>query len=250
LNSLDPPDELLTNIHIRKVSYNHHSYCSSLDKIIDEDYDVVVQQLRGDSTKSIEDYVLRIRTQEQELDKLSNDATKKARRVQGGKSYESPGSNSGKIPSIPNFILHKVQTSSVNRDLVLWLGIYNSEGRTIHTDELTTLKEDGDKRKRDDNSVGSNHNPPPGRGGKYRGGRGGCRKARRTKMSTTGTPSQDISRVSLKDPGENEGSDDTGDESDIGDKPPTRTSNKKNEAKSRSKKSGKSSKKKRRNPVI
>jgi hypothetical protein len=202
-------------------------------------------------TKTFKDYVLRICTREQELDKLGNDVTKKARRVQGGKGYESSGSSSGEIPSIPNFILHKIQPSSVKRDLVLWRGIYNSEGRMIRTtDELTTPKEDGDKRKRDDDSIGSNTKPPPGRGGKYHGGRGGGKKARRTKTSTTGTPSQDISRVSLKDPGENEGSDDTGDDSDIENKPPTRTSNKKNEAKLRGKKSRKISKKKRRNPVI
>jgi hypothetical protein len=29
LNSLDPPDLLLTNIHIRKVLYSNHSYCLS-----------------------------------------------------------------------------------------------------------------------------------------------------------------------------------------------------------------------------
>jgi hypothetical protein len=75
-------------------------------------------------------------------------------------------------------------------------------------------------------------------------------KSRHTKTSTTGTPGLDIStRVSLKDPDTNEGSDDTGDESDNEDKPPTSTPDKYDGAKLRGKKS-RNSKKEQHNQVI
>jgi hypothetical protein len=90
---------------------------------------------------------------------------KKARRFKKDESQE-PGTSDGKIPSIPNHGLDRVRPKSTKRDLVLWQGIWNREGRIIRTDELTEPSSDKDqnvdgKTKRihdDDSSVGSNPN--------------------------------------------------------------------------------------------
>jgi hypothetical protein len=53
----------------------------SLEKITDDDYDFVIQQLKGETTLTFEQYVLRIRTREQQLESTAGKATKaKARR--------------------------------------------------------------------------------------------------------------------------------------------------------------------------
>jgi hypothetical protein len=103
-----------------------------LDQIVDEDYDVTKQQLTGDSTTTFHQCVLRIRTREQDLLKEGTDSLKKARQFKKTEEPESKGEGtSGKIPSIPGYILYKIKPEKVKKDLIRWRGIYNSEGRII-----------------------------------------------------------------------------------------------------------------------
>jgi aminopeptidase-like protein len=53
-----------------------------LDKITDDNYDVVIQQLKGETSLTFDQCVLRVRTREQELESSANKATKaKSRRT-------------------------------------------------------------------------------------------------------------------------------------------------------------------------
>jgi hypothetical protein len=64
-----------------------------LEKITDNEYDVVIQQLKGETTLTFDQCVSRIRTREQELESCTNKATKaKARRTKTGDEKDKPSS--------------------------------------------------------------------------------------------------------------------------------------------------------------
>jgi hypothetical protein len=222
-----------------------------LDGIEDDDYDVAVQNLRSDSSKTFHDAVLRIRTREQELLKSQRDATSKARRATTSKSgtTQRPSSSAGEkaIPSIPDWLLKSIKPDNVRRDLIRWRGIWNSEARHLTADEKTeksnSNSEKGNKsskRQQDDGSVGSGTNRHSDKNKKQK-----TKKSRRTKTSTSGLSS--TPHVKIKDDDDSSDDDSTGSEDE---------SNQKSKSQSKSKNSkgsnGKHKKKKkvRYNPVI
>jgi hypothetical protein len=70
-----------------------------LEKITDDDYNVVMQQLKGETALTFDQCVLRIRTREQELESSANKATKaKARRTKTGDDKDKLSSN--QVPKI------------------------------------------------------------------------------------------------------------------------------------------------------
>ena len=213
-----------------------------LDQIEDEDYDVVVQYLRGDSTKTFEECVQRIRSREQELERLSKDSTSKARRVtppSGGKVAGNSKSKDTLIPLFPTCLLNTIKSPSIKKDLFKWRGTWNKEGRMIRVDELTGSSESGTKK--DDNSVesdGGSHSKQKSPKKKRK------KKARRTKTSMSGLSDTATPHVKFKDVDDSNDSGDNGDDSDIESQPPTTTKKKRGAKKEATKKKG------RRNPVI
>ena len=131
-----------------------------LDQIINDDYDVVVQQLWGNTMAIFDDCVKRIHSWEQDLLHTQKGVTGKAQCIKDA-SQKDGSIKKAKILLIPSYILHKVQPLNVKRDLIRWHGIYNSEGRTIHSDELTDAK---DKEGLD--LEGSKNGTPPTKKGK------------------------------------------------------------------------------------
>jgi hypothetical protein len=118
-----------------------------LDQILDDDYDVVKQNLQGNSDLAFDDCVRRIRQREQDLQIDAGESLKKARRLNRDdpKPKATDKSSEGKIPSIPNHILYKVKPKNVQRDLVRWRGIWNLEARKIQINELTEPPFEKDK---------------------------------------------------------------------------------------------------------
>ncbi len=104
-----------------------------LDQMLDDDYDVVKQNLQDNSVMAFNDCVKRIRQREQDLQINAGESLKKARRFKQNitKPKATDKYSEGKIPSIPNHILYKVKPKNVQRDLVCWRGIWNSEARII-----------------------------------------------------------------------------------------------------------------------
>lgn len=166
-----------------------------LDGTEDDDYDVAVQNLRSDSTKTFHDAVLRIRTREQELLKSQRDATTKARRASNKNGNDSPMNNktaSGNkiIPSIPGWILHAITPDSARRNLIRWRGVFKDEAQHLRADEATSDNHSPDSKKNnnsnksslskhkksDDNSVGSSKRSHSESGKRQR-----TKKSRRTK---------------------------------------------------------------------
>jgi hypothetical protein len=84
-----------------------------LDQILDDDYDVVKQNLQGDSSLTFYDHVTRIRLREQDLQVDAGENLKnKARRFKKDETKpkaNETASSEGKISSIPNYILYKVK---------------------------------------------------------------------------------------------------------------------------------------------
>ena len=226
-----------------------------LDGIEDDDYDVAVQNLRSDKTKTFQDAVLRIRTREQELLKSQWDSASKARRATStgsGKSSSSQNKSSTvsekQIPSIPDWILRSIKPDNVRRYLIRWRGVWNSEERHLQADERTvagdktTPNKNGKSRRQqsDDNSVGSGNTRHSDKGSNKKQK---TKKSRRTKTSKAGLSS--TPQVYLKDEDDINDDDTSGSEDDSDSKPrPT---------KSTKKKSGKTGAKKKRiryNPVV
>jgi hypothetical protein len=177
-----------------------------LEQILDSDYDVVVQQLRGDDDANFESCVKRIRKWEQDLLRKRTETIGKARRV----DFQSGEQNTeGKhIPSIPSFILHKIEPPSVRKDLIKWRGIYNNEGRQIRPDETSCAT--AKSRRNDVDSDGSTA-PPPAKKGKQNQKQ--KRRVRRALQSPSGLPAASP-RVRFKDDDEKENSD-SGDDGDV-----------------------------------
>jgi hypothetical protein len=220
-----------------------------LDGIEDDDYDVAVQNLRSDSTKTFHDAILRITTSEQELLKSQRDATLKARRASTSNKSSSdstrPGASSADkpIPSIPDWILRSIRPDTARKDVIRWRGVFNAESRHLKADERTVASSDksskGSKRQSDDASVGSSSNRHSDKRKSQK-----TKKSRRTKTSTTGISS--TPHVRLKDEGDDVTSE-SEDDSDSNNKSKS-NSNKKND-----KGTTKNTKKKRKvryNPVI
>jgi len=224
-----------------------------LDGIKDDDYDVVIQHLRGTPNITFQDAIQRIRQREQELLKLGRDATSKARRGAtkpnsgNGNSYASHKTADDKvIPSIPDWILKSIPSHSTRKDLIRWRGVYNSESRHLRADERTpdsssagttgysSNNNNDNKRKSrktkqsdDDASVGS-ENKRRSKTQKKKS----ARSTRRTKTSSTGLNDYVVSKsavpqVHLKS-SEDEDSDNDSDEqeydSDIDTKSPSQPS--------------------------
>jgi hypothetical protein len=189
---------------------------------------------------------------------------KKARRFKKEDSKLQADNPSDKqIPSIPNHVLDRIRPKSSKRDLVLWRGIWNREGRVIRTDELTEPStdnkdphHDGKKRSHDDNSsVGSSHNNRDTditRKGKcFKKKKGRRVKLRRTHTSRRGIPDASVV-VSMKDSDDSSGSDDHDDDSSQSDNDETPNKNKALAKKKKTKSKGKKArrfKRLRRNPV-
>jgi hypothetical protein len=204
-----------------------------LEKIVDEDYDVVCQQLKGDDTKTFEQCVNRIRQREQELE-LSNGTPAKKAKARRNKFDKSP-SSSGDIPSIPASILYKLEPENMRKALIKWRGVWNSEKRHITPEEFPPGNHETDR--------GSNKERE---GGKNRDAKGSKQnkskkpKYRRTTTSTSGI--KDSSPiVSFKDrDDEQEENDTSSDDSESDTTQPDRRS-----ANSKKKKSKKAPKRKR-----
>jgi hypothetical protein len=109
--------------------------------------------------------VRRVWQREQDLRIDAGESLKKARRFKQDdtKPKATEKSSEGKIPSIPSHILYKVKPKNVQRDLVLWRGIWNLEARIIRIGELTEPSAKKDKANgadknhghEDESSVGS-----------------------------------------------------------------------------------------------
>jgi hypothetical protein len=217
-----------------------------LDGIIDEDYDVAVQNLRSDSAMTFKDAVERIRQREQELLRLTREATTKARRTKGkdatGNSSKIYNKHAKAIPSLPDWIL-KSADSKTRRSLIKWRGVYNAEGRHLRANEITDAedkgesKKDSKKRSSDDGSVGSSTNRRSEKT-KKKG-----RQSRRTKTTIAGLGDGSTPRVHLKSEDEYDDSDSEDSEYDSDSKPKAKKSN------TPKSKTMKGAKKNRRNPA-
>ena len=204
-----------------------------LDGIEDDDYDVAVQNLRSDSTKTFHDAVLRIRTREQELLKSQRDATSKARRASTGGNKSSsdtrPGGSSSSttekpIPSIPDWLLRSIKPDTARKDLIRWRGVFNSESRHLKADERTVANTDSknskSKRHSDDSSVGSGYNRHSDKKKCQK-----TKKSRRTKTSTSGISS--TPHVRIKDDDDDNSTSES--EEDANDKPKSKSNIKRRE---------------------
>ncbi len=96
----------------------------------DEDYDVVCQQLKGDGTKTFDQCVNRICKREPELEKAHQN------------KFDKAPSSSGDIPSIQGYILYKVELEHIQKAIIKWRGVWNSEQRHITSDEFSSGKQD------------------------------------------------------------------------------------------------------------
>jgi hypothetical protein len=236
-----------------------------LDGIKDDDYDVVIQHLRGTPNITFQDAIQRIRSREQELLKLGRDVTSKARRNQktNGSGYNSSTRNKTSddkpaIPSIPDWLLQSIPSHSTRKDFIRWRGLYNAESRHLRADERTPSTDSGttlNKNKsrktkhqsEDDTSVGSENKR---RSKKHKK----TTKSRRTKTSSTGLNDYNsvsrsvVPQVHLKssDEDDNDASDEQEEyDSDIDNKSTSKTSKKQQRnKKTRKLKIG------RRNPVV
>jgi hypothetical protein len=107
-----------------------------------------------------DDCVKRVRQREQELGMDVDKTLKKARRFKKDDSKPQADTPSDKqIPSISNHVLDRIRPNSSKRDLVLWRGIGNREGKVIQTHELMEPANDnkdphhgGKKRSHNDDS--------------------------------------------------------------------------------------------------
>ena len=219
-----------------------------LDGIEDDDYDVAVQNLRSDSTKTFHDAVLRIRSREQELLKSQRDATTKARRATNNNSGHDTKSSSGDkvIPSIPDWILRSIKPDAARKDLIRWRGVYNSEARHLRADEATSgASFDKHKKKSkqpDDASVGSGRNRHSDSNKRQK-----TKKSRRTKTSSSGLSA--TPQVHLKDEDDEDDISLSGSEDDSSIDPKPKSKGKISKSKSK-KGSKRANKKVRFNPVI
>ena len=109
-----------------------------LDQIKDNDYDVVKQQLQGDTSIDFDTCVKRIRSREQDLstDEKTEEKGRARRFVRKGGNVNSNKSDGakrkydvpeGKIPSIPGYILYKIKPEDFRIDLIQWRGMYNDK---------------------------------------------------------------------------------------------------------------------------
>jgi hypothetical protein len=228
-----------------KLETKHKGYTAEakltkfLDGIEDDDYDVAVQSLRSDKTKTFQDTVLRIRTREQELLKSQRDATSKARRAtSSGSGTKSTSANKSstvsekQIPSIPNWILRSIKPDNVRRDIIRWRGVWNLEEGHLQASEKTaagdnskstTRKKTGSSNKRkqsDVNSVGSGNNRHSEKSKRQKTKQSGRTKTSKIRLSST-------PQVYLKDE-DDEDNDTSGSEYDSDSKPQTTKSSKKN----------------------
>ena len=206
-----------------------------LEKITDDDYDVVIQQLKGESTITFDQCVSRIRTREQELESSANKAAKaKARRTNTGDDKDKSTSN--KVPEIPGFILYKIEQPNVRRDLMKWRYIWNKEGRHITADEGN-----GSNQKKQERNADLDHDSSTGTSNKKRNAKRGnstkTLKARRTTIVESGTRNGGVD-VQFKDRDEH-GDDSNSDDGEQAPPPNTTRikSNKKNKGKNLSGKS-------------
>jgi hypothetical protein len=78
-----------------------------LEKIVDKDYDVVYQHLKGGSSKTFDQCSNRICQREQELKLANGTPAKKAKACQN--KFDKAPSSSGDILSIPGYILYKLE---------------------------------------------------------------------------------------------------------------------------------------------
>jgi len=223
LNELQLSNKVKANEYIntfilcsRKLEDKHEGYTEAtkqtkfLDQIEDEDYDVCVQNLRGDTNKTFDECVQRIWSREQELERFSRESSTKARRAttstsRGGATPKSSKDN--QIPFLPTHLLNTIKSNSIKKDLFKWRSVWNNEGRAIRVDELTDANGDA---KKDDNSVESDEgchskNKPKTRKRK--------KKARRTKTSASGLCDMATPHVKIKD-SDDKDSEDDGDDSD------------------------------------
>ena len=100
-----------------------------LDQIKDDDYDVVKQQLQGDTSIDFDTCVKRIRSREQDLstDEKTEEKGRARRFVRKGGNVNSNKSDGakrkydvpeGNIPSTPEYILYKIKPEDVRKDLI------------------------------------------------------------------------------------------------------------------------------------
>ena len=177
-----------------------------LEHITSEEYDVTVQNLQMDGTKTFESCCTAIRLREQKILKMDK-STAKARRTRNDTSEDKDRNKDrtptqdGNIPSIPGFILHKIKDKNVKTSLIKWRGIYNSERRTIQPDEC------GFKSKSSDPEDASNSGKP------HSTVKNGKRKVRRTTTSTTGVKESSL-RVRFKEDDEEDEESATDDDDD------------------------------------
>ena len=109
-----------------------------LYQIKDNDYDVVKQQLQGDTSIDFDTCLKRVRSHKQYLstDEKTKEKGRARRFVRKGGNVNSNKSNGTKrkydvpeekIPSIPGYILYKINPEDVKKDLIRWRGIYNEK---------------------------------------------------------------------------------------------------------------------------
>ena len=178
-----------------------------LDKITDEDYNVVKQNLQHKGDASFDDCVMAVRAREQILIQEGDKETfKRARRMQDNGGSSGKG-KSGSIPFVPSWIFKTKDVEKVKSDLLQWRKKFNEGKKHLTADESEYTKKGhgkGDNGGKGDSSKSSNNNHGQKRG------RSAKRKVRRTRTQVKGTPESAI-KVSMKD------GDDDGSESDDSD---------------------------------
>ena len=109
------------------------------------------------------------------------------------RKYDVP---EGKIPSILGYILYKINTEYVRKDLIRWRGIYNNKKRTIRIDEPHRNSRNESGNDSDAEAEASQESPRPRRKVKENNNRR-VKTARKTTVKNSGLANQTV-RVSMK----------------------------------------------------
>ena len=189
------------------------------EKITDDEYDAVIQQLKGETSLTFGECILRLRKRKQELESSAGKATKaKVCRNKNGDGKAKPPST--QVPEIPGYIVYKIEPTNLRRDLLKWQFVWNKEGRHIAADGCNLIP----NKKKQERNADSDHDSSAGTSNQKRNAQQGnstkTGKARRTTIVESGTKDGGVD-VLFKDRNEHEDKS----ESDDGEKasPPNTT---------------------------
>ncbi len=160
-----------------------------LDKIVDDDYNVVKQNLQHRHDAEFEDCVAAVRAREQIImQEGSLESGKRARRfINKDKDKEKNHGKSGSIPFVPSWIFKSKDAEKVKSDLLTWRKKFNEEKKHLKEDESEYKKAQGGSSSTSKEGHARKKFKPSEK-----------KKVRRTKTHVSGSPESSI-KVSMKD---------------------------------------------------